>query len=926
MDNHEDYNEEERDEEQQRGSSLNLGNFTKRSGEQATTAATTGEAAAGTATTGAATAEATATGTAAAGTTAAGATATGAATAGGAGAAGSAAAGTVAGTPVGWIILAVIAVIVIILVVVAVLNNVESSESIFHGIDEEELATNPEYTNLSYQELSEKLENTDYCNGAKPLEKLLAWLEDSTDKIDSLCEGIRAIKYTMKYYEDRYTGLELSPGLLLSTLVYSYASGEIKNKAGEIVDDSSPMQLLKDIFENNYITKSEIKDLVEYMIFNEKYNYYKWDIDDSLTKKVYDADGKVIHTTYFWGCIKTDYEAHYMSYNKYFIHLRYGVDSTTDFDYAGKTTIKNLLSESSKVTYAENGYEWEQNQIYKWAKTPDWCKKTDVDTPKLTTTSKIKNVLAKNFRKKSVEEYKKYDKTNEEIIDRYFQAANYEDLVNKDELLPVYSSTKIDEKGKVISSGRYYDLDYRNGFIYKKFVSFSKSDNYDEKYTPKDVELSISRIDDHEETFNEILGYGEDPIESIGGQGGASIAQIALDMYFNRHDIYGNNNLCYYSPDDYYRKNTYNGTKIDGNFHTDCNGFVALVLRAALGIGPSTATNGGSATFFGPGEYSGQWGPRSSYVNDFVLVKSNLTTLEAYELMLSGELMPGDIIGFNGGSTTHIAIYVGEGKIVDNTGSTDSCGNGNSIKYRSFTESQHYNDGSKIIIWRYKGAGSTSYNGTNPSNYSFGKANVSACSLNNYQIRLINCANENYSQQYDFNKTMPGGFSTIELNGSIRYISKETISIERYIKGLITSEMSSSYELEAIKMQMIMAKTYLFYNTVVGRRVGVDTSSNELLVQTGECFQVYHNYKYNSGYLNSRNKSKVDQAYSSVGGILITNTSGNLIEAQYGNHLQNALNDAAKKGATYIDMFENILSTYSKSGVYIYKGSILGQC
>ncbi|MDD3048876.1 MAG: M23 family metallopeptidase [Bacilli bacterium] len=205
---------------------------------------------------------------------------------------------------------------------------------------------------------------------------------------------------------------------------------------------------------------------------------------------------------------------------------------------------------------------------------------------------------------------------------------------------------------------------------------------------------------------------GDNCPESIAGNGvggnyslipGAvaqNIVTVANAMATGEHSVYNNSTLCYIGPSKTgataIRVNTYNGIKTGAHFLTDCNGFVGLVLKEALGL-TNVGTSKSDVTFFGPS--GGQWVPRS-HNNYFTKLTTNgaISPTEVDSLIANGGVQPGDIFGFNGGSSTHIIIYVGDGMVVENKGG--SCGS--VIKKQSFTRTNHYDDGSRITIFRAK--------------------------------------------------------------------------------------------------------------------------------------------------------------------------------------------------------------------------------
>jgi murein DD-endopeptidase MepM/ murein hydrolase activator NlpD len=413
------------------------------------------------------------------------------------------------------IILYIVGGFILIVIIAVLFQSVIDSFGIGRGISEDELATNPDYTQLTLDELAIKFSTEDFCGGEDIFEKITTFFNSTTEKIDDICEGSRAINSVIEYYEKekfKAYNLKLSPGLILSTLVYSYASGEIiDTETGQRIDDSRPMKVLEHIFKNNFITREKIRELVEYMIFNKQYDYYKWDVVETVVNKT-DADGNPLNVTKYWSCVKTSAEDHYMSYDKYLINLRFGYEKSSGIYFAGKTYTKGIFEILTGDTLAKTGYEKEKNEMSSWTETPLWCKKADENYVLPTSSDGVTNLPSKDYNKESIDYYKKSIKKDSiedyisiyedrvEKLNNYLQVANYEDLEIQDVFEKVYSRDGNNTLG-------LHNLDYRNGFVYEKFKNFSENtDVYDEKYTPKNIEYSISRILDHEQVFNQILG------------------------------------------------------------------------------------------------------------------------------------------------------------------------------------------------------------------------------------------------------------------------------------------------------------------------------------------------------------------------------------------------------------------------------------
>lgn len=791
-----------------------------------------------------------------------------------------------------------IAIAALIILMVFVIFSVVDSLSMRYGVDfdakndsdlsSEQMADKYKHLTNEYNldELNVELLNGD-CDTSF-WDKLIQFTADTQlfiggRRLTSACEVSRYINDRILEFEDKY-GISLSPGHVIATILYAYYNQPQDTE--DRVDESSPTKVIESLAKQGLITVPDINTMFENMFIT--YTSYSWTVASRA-----ENDGV---ETKKWGCVINNEQARF-DIDKYLIFLRYGEDKAKKYGDAKKYIYAKMAS--------------------------DKCCTSDEVSCSLP--EGTENVFSDNYRREALQ-YFANSNSNLESVDKFLQKADTETL-SKDEFLPL------------VYNGVEETLDYQTGFVYKKFPSFKK-DPFDEIQTPKIAEKLIESIDTHAVTINQILGKND-----FLGEGfyGGNIAEVAIAMYENTHPVYGNRNICYVAPDDVYRPAAYRGENIyQGQyFGTDCNGFVGLVLHEATGIGPekNEAKTGGDVTFFVPhaeqlsnGRYAA--GPRSQWTTYFEKVVIDKTPEEAYELMQIGEIIPGDIVFYaqpdGSNSSNHVLIYVGNTDkgnhmIVDNTGPSSSCGNGQSLNYEPFPQSHHYNDaGVRVAVYRYVNATDYTFGGKLPGDYSFGKADINACNLYNYQIRLVNCTSGSASG-YNWNTTMPGGFTEKEINGRSRKVANETIDVERYIKGLITSEINAGYPIEAIKMQMIMAKTYMFNAAIDSGRVGIN--GTELLVPTGDCFQVYHDYKYKRGYLqaSAEVKAKVDEAYNSIKGILIMRDNS-LISAQYGSVLQNKLKVAGNNGATFIDMFETFMQDYYKGNGFIYRDAVLTSC
>ena len=144
---------------------------------------------------------------------------------------------------------------------------------------------------------------------------------------------------------------------------------------------------------------------------------------------------------------------------------------------------------------------------------------------------------------------------------------------------------------------------------------------------------------------------------------GKAIADYAENLY-----KYRNKEFRYISPSaagaDKARINTYNNVKTNGYLYTDCNGFVGYVIHMSAEIGPKTATKVSDVKFAYPIERGGYWA--SNHKNVKVIAK-NLTLNQALS-----QAVRGDLIASNGDGSSHIRIYIGDGKVIENRNANEN--------------------------------------------------------------------------------------------------------------------------------------------------------------------------------------------------------------------------------------------------------------
>ena len=106
---------------------------------------------------------------------------------------------------------------------------------------------------------------------------------------------------------------------------------------------------------------------------------------------------------------------------------------------------------------------------------------------------------------------------------------------------------------------------------------------------------------------------------------------------------------------------TYNGNSYMG---TDCNGFVGYIYHMSIGLESS------SGRFFEPLYNDKDW--KTLYSNYFQKNEKVKTVQEALNIAQPGDAIARICDEVNGSHHNHIGVYVGNGMMVENSGSTSS--------------------------------------------------------------------------------------------------------------------------------------------------------------------------------------------------------------------------------------------------------------
>ena len=128
------------------------------------------------------------------------------------------------------------------------------------------------------------------------------------------------------------------------------------------------------------------------------------------------------------------------------------------------------------------------------------------------------------------------------------------------------------------------------------------------------------------------------------------------------------------------------------------------------------------------------------------------------------------------------------------------------------------------------------------------------------------------------NKTISKEKSTIKTNDSINvtvYKSNGeviTIDLEEYVIGVVAAEMPASFNIEALKVQAILARTYALKSIKLGKKL-TDTVSTQAYIGTDSMKK-----KWGSEY--TKYYTKIKNAVNSTKGLYVT-YNGQIIDAVY---------------------------------------------
>lgn len=283
------------------------------------------------------------------------------------------------------------------------------------------------------------------------------WLSRITsgNKINTVCAFVRYVKNKTEEYEEDYD-IKLDKSLIIGTILYGYDSKIEKEYLNSVPSDydvgtsANHYENLEDILNDGMLSVEDLDTIIEHTMFHDEYTYYKWNIREVLN----DPDDPNSGTKKVGYCDATPVDKHHYSLDMWKITMRYGEDIADE-------------------------YEYKKNRLTEWNSTDGECKGE--------TTPSGYDELDASYTE-AINHFKDVGKP-ESDLSRYLLAADV-DTKTKDDL--VYS--------------------YTTGFIYTKFPYYYQgvADNntnieYDDTFTPKQIEKIILEAVDRKIDLNEVL-------------------------------------------------------------------------------------------------------------------------------------------------------------------------------------------------------------------------------------------------------------------------------------------------------------------------------------------------------------------------------------------------------------------------------------
>ena len=337
--------------------------------------------------------------------------------------------------------------------------SVEEADGLF---DNEDYQYDENGNPYSMEELVVKLKDDPSCT------EVTFWnsIADALSGFDEPCELLRYLNKTIDKFEETNEGVILDRSLIISTIFYGYTAQPYYDdytnpeSADERIPSVNHYESLVDVLKDGKIQKGDIKKIVENSIADTSFTYYTWEIEESESGK----------TT--GNCKPNKVRDIRYSLKKWKLFMRYGEEVADVWE----KDIKKVKQYQASDEQCNGSMTKEELKSF-----------VDKLAPNVT---------------KALNDSPGEVSMNESLFE---QAADIEN----DQLDVFQNYTSI--------SGKTYEFDYKNGYVYIDFPAFKKAIdnpeiniNYDEVVTPKEIETIIQYAISKKHTLNEILQY-EDP-------------------------------------------------------------------------------------------------------------------------------------------------------------------------------------------------------------------------------------------------------------------------------------------------------------------------------------------------------------------------------------------------------------------------------
>ncbi len=276
-----------------------------------------------------------------------------------------------------------------------------------------------------------------------------------SNKITNVCSFIRYVKNKTEEYEEDY-GIKLDKSLIIGTVLFGYDSKVEKEYLDSVPSNydvgtsANHYENLEDMLNSGMLSVEDLDTIIEHTMFHDDYTYYKWSIRE-VPKDPEKPEKGTIRVGF---CDATKVDKHYYSLDMWKITMRYGEDIADE-------------------------YEYKKNRLTEWNSTDGECKGEIAPAGY--------DALDASYDEANA--YFKKVGRPESDLSRYLLAADV-DTKTKDNL--VYS--------------------YTTGFIYNKFpyyyqgIAASNTNiEYDDTFTPKQIEKIILEVIDRKIDLNEVL-------------------------------------------------------------------------------------------------------------------------------------------------------------------------------------------------------------------------------------------------------------------------------------------------------------------------------------------------------------------------------------------------------------------------------------